>query len=826
MRFARALRRPRSILRPDSPWTTLGLVVPALVLASATAGCRRGTGVTAQDLLARAPEQLQEHEGRVEVDERIGYGPRAVGAWMREPVQAGGRWLLDARDRRAGVRLQAGAPRDQRIVLELAAPPMREPREKPLPARVYLNGVQIGELELGEELQTFTLAALAPAWVAGENLLEVEVPRLTAAGAMPLGFRMGSVAYGQPRRVVREPGRLELPTDTAVAWCLEPLAVGELALAASARGIGTLLVELAELDPATGARSVAPLEARELLFDADAPRAELRLEVGPAVGPLELRLRFAGEDEAIATVEELAWTATRSEPPPSVLWIALDTLAADHLDLYGYPRTTAPQLAEFARDAVVFERCWTNAPWTLPSFFCSLSGLYASAHDLDVDDEGRRSISMWERRQLAPNRWTLAEALRAGGWQTGAFVDHVWLVESYGIDQGFEHFDTDAAWIHNKDREQGFSATSAAFLAWHDALPDGAPFFALVHGFDIHGPYASVPAFRERVRGVDTSVSLPETVASGGVTDAYDVAPRYVTEFHLPLGSAPERIDPRPLVDAYDGGIAEVDEKLGAFFDELDARGVLDTTWVVVFSDHGESMVQHHRLFGHGSLGEPIAHVPLVVRPPGGVRGGRRVSDRVQLVDLAPTFLELTGLSPEGRGLHGRSLAPLLDGSSLEPVPALCEGGGLDQQAIVLGDWKLVRENPHEGLPSMRLTYPWLDPDWRAEHAPELLTRGLTEDLLTSIAERFGGMKPLDDALLAQLSTRYVRLYDLASDPLELTDLAGERPAKVAELEALLDAELARAAEARARATVVTEPAPMDDTQIEALRAVGYLESD
>ena len=116
--------------------------------------------------------------------------------------------------------------------------------------------------------------------------------------------------------------------------------------------------------------------------------------------------------------------------------------------------------------------------------------------------------------------------------------------------------------------------------------------------------------------------------------------------------------------DAYDDCIADLDEQLGKLVDELDRRGVLEQTWLIIASDHGESFGEHAGVFCHGtSLYETELHVPLLIIPPGGSATKQVVKEAVSLRDLAATIVELTG-SAAGSPFPGDSLARFWNGKS------------------------------------------------------------------------------------------------------------------------------------------------------------------
>ena len=142
------------------------------------------------------------------------------------------------------------------------------------------------------------------------------------------------------------------------------------------------------------------------------------------------------------------------------------------------------------------------------------------------------------------------------------------------------------------------SAGSRTALSW-----DGRPFFAFLNYYDAHDPYELRPGRLHRF-GVEPS-------------DNYQ---RILTQHwgELQKKTLPPK-DVAVAAAAYDDCIADLDEQLGILVDELDRRGVLERTWLIIASDHGESFGEHTAVFCHGaSLYETELHVPLLIIPPGG----------------------------------------------------------------------------------------------------------------------------------------------------------------------------------------------------------------
>jgi len=118
-------------------------------------------------------------------------------------------------------------------------------------------------------------------------------------------------------------------------------------------------------------------------------------------------------------------------PSPNVLLIAVDTLRPDHLGCYGYARNTSPHIDDLARSGVLAEHALSQATWTTASFGTVMTSLYPTQHGADEMSKGIRSS--------VP---TLAALLRDGGYATGAIVNAPLLKPTFGLDRGFDTYDS------------------------------------------------------------------------------------------------------------------------------------------------------------------------------------------------------------------------------------------------------------------------------------------------------------------------------------------------------------------------------------------------
>ena len=167
------------------------------------------------------------------------------------------------------------------------------------------------------------------------------------------------------------------------------------------------------------------------------------------------------------------------------------------------------------------------------------------------------------------------------------------------------------------------------------------PFFAFMNYYDAHYPYQLPPGRLHRF-GVEPTDSYQRLlIQQWGPLDKTTVSPTGVAF----------------VTDAYDDCIADLDERLGKLVDELGRRGVLERTWLIIASDHGEAFGEHTGYFGHGmSLYDTELHVPLLIIPPEKSAAKLAINEAVSLRDLATTIVDMVG-AEAGSPFPGASLA-------------------------------------------------------------------------------------------------------------------------------------------------------------------------
>jgi len=321
-----------------------------------------------------------------------------------------------------------------------------------------------------------------------------------------------------------------------------------------------------------------------------------------------------------------------------VLLITIEAIRADHVGVYGYPRARTPTIDAIAKTGVVFERAYAAAPITLPSNATLLTGRYPPGHG--ARDNGIR---------VSANVRTLATELHARGFRTAAFVAAFPLDHQFGLDRGFDVYSDQLGRSPHGRRadERPASDVAAEATAWISANA-AQPFFAWIHFFEPHAPYAGDPS--------------------------------------------------RPVLERYDDEIAIVDRAISRVWKSVEAS---HDTLVVIAGDHGEAFGEHgeyaHSIFVY----DTTLRVPLVIAGPVSA-AGRRVTDAVTLADLAPTIMRLTGgTMPEADGID---LTPALNGTPLaarelyaESFAPLIEFGWAPLRSVRSGKWKFIAA-PHPEL--------------------------------------------------------------------------------------------------------------------------------
>ena len=323
--------------------------------------------------------------------------------------------------------------------------------------------------------------------------------------------------------------------------------------------------------------------------------------------------------------------AAPQAPSQRIILVTIDTLRADHLGSYGYPRGVSPFLDNLAQQSVVFEQAFSSCSHTAPSHASLFTALQPAQHRLLVNGE-----------QLDPQLMTIAELLSQQGYRTAAFTPVKFL---NGLAAGFDQFSSSEAY-------EPAEAVLARAFEWLEGAPAELRSFVWIHLYDVHEWLHPRNLNRQELRWVRENAEL-----QGGNLQ------RWLGENHgLPADLVEGGARIVRSINRYDGQLYSVDQALERFYARLGEHELLDGSIWFITSDHGEGLGNHHRM-GHGEyIYDEQIRVPLLVHSPTGGLAVGRVPGIVRLVDVAPTIAALVGSDLETQAIPvvGRSILPLL----------------------------------------------------------------------------------------------------------------------------------------------------------------------
>ncbi|MFC2172999.1 sulfatase, partial [Acidobacteriota bacterium] len=301
-----------------------------------------------------------------------------------------------------------------------------------------------------------------------------------------------------------------------------------------------------------------------------------------------------------------------SKAGPNLLVITFDTTRADRLGCYGYDHVRTPAIDRLASEGVLFTQAYAQSPQTLPSHCSLFTGLYTITHNV-----------LSNGQELSEEAVTLAEILEARGYQTGAIVATAPLYKDFNLDQGFDTYNDD---FKQRPPDRVFKAflkfitvkkvnmratrpaNRVAVLAkkWlKKAGKKDKPFFLWIHFIDPHWPYRYRPNFDK-----------PKSFSEEGELNRYGQKElNYINEIEF------------------------ADYHLGNVLEKMDKLGLTENTLTIFTADHGESLGEHDYRGHRQEVYNNIIHVPLILRFPGRIPGGKRLDAPAMLIDVVPTIL-------------------------------------------------------------------------------------------------------------------------------------------------------------------------------------------
>ncbi len=365
--------------------------------------------------------------------------------------------------------------------------------------------------------------------------------------------------------------------------------------------------------------------------------------------------------------------------PPNVVFVALDTLRADHMGCYGYDLNTTPNIDKLAKDAIIFGDCIAPGIPTHPGYTSMFTGTHPLSHEV-VCHSGSHILA----REIP----LLSEILYKEKYVTIA-VDNLTGTGAPWFSRGYEYyvFTGGITVISGGYKVSGEIATQKAvnFLKlWKEGRLGSGPLFMFVHYWDPHAPYTPPPPFRGALHKAETQPTLlrplmEKTAWGKGLLKSW-------------VGRIIERDgDGKAHVDSlYDEEILYTDHQVSQFLQCMKEEGIYDDSVIVITADHGELLGEHAIYYDHHGLYEGDIHVPLIIKVPD-MPLGSEVKGLVTHEDITPTVLELLGVKTGAR-FDGESLASHAEEGRVARDSVVCvENTRMTKRAIRTEQWKLIQ---------------------------------------------------------------------------------------------------------------------------------------
>jgi arylsulfatase len=379
---------------------------------------------------------------------------------------------------------------------------------------------------------------------------------------------------------------------------------------------------------------------------------------------------------------------------PNILWICTDQQRFDTLGCYGNDWVRTPRIDALAAGGVLFERAFCQNPLCTPSRASFLTGRYPRTTRARQNGQSIPDDEVLVTKLLADSGYDcgLAGKLHLSACAPAACPDR-----ERRIDDGYDVF----RWSHHPDadwptadynlwlRDRGAEYSRRPFpgsphvqtsvpaelhqTTWcveeaikfvEERAGAGSPWLFSLNCFDPHHPFDPpeeyLRPYLDRIDAIPLPRYVPGELEEKPKFQKVDHQGAYGGQFGFYPYSQMSDLDHRLIRAAYWAMCDLIDDQVGRLLDALDRTGQREDTLVVFMSDHGEMLGDHGFYLKGPYFYEPAIRVPLIASWPGKIAPGRARA-LVELVDLAPTLVELAGLPPYA-GMQGRSLLPLLTG--------------------------------------------------------------------------------------------------------------------------------------------------------------------
>lgn len=460
----------------------------------------------------------------------------------------------------------------------------------------------------------------------------------------------------------------------------------------------------------------------------------------------------------------------------NVIILVFDALSAYNVSLYGYERETMPNLARLAKRATVFHNHYAGGNYTTPGTASLLTGALPWSHraigfnDPAIPEFTDKSIfhTFDDYHRVAYSHNTLVNTLFkqfVGDISEYVPQDRLFLFNDSFI-RSFLGNDEDTAtvgWARAMKRTEGFSYSlflSQLYEKLRDnTVADAASLYPL--GL----PNINNDNYFTLEQGVDWLAERLNELPRPFMGYFHFLPPHFPYKPHKDFIGAFSNDSFQPVLkpedlftegrsdeflmkwrNVYDEFVLHVDSEFGRLFDEMEKSGILDDTWLVLTSDHGEMFERGIWAHSTPTFYQPVIRVPMLIFEPGS-QTGRDVFEKTSAVDIMPTLLHLTGHTiPDW--VEGKILPPYAD-EVLQP------------------ERPIYAVNARRNKPTAPLT--------------EVTVMQVQGDYKLVYYLGYNEYGAGDETIL---------LFDIKNDPEELTDLSQSKPETAAEMLNIVKASL------------------------------------
>jgi len=298
---------------------------------------------------------------------------------------------------------------------------------------------------------------------------------------------------------------------------------------------------------------------------------------------------------------------------PNIVFISIDTLRADHLGCYGYPRNTSPFIDTFAREGIQFSQAYTTMATTLPAHISMMTSTHTMTHGIKGNMDAFHTPL-----ETSEDLLTFPQMLSRIGYRTAGFVSAAPLRSHSGFNSGFQVYEEPVPGRFNAEE------VTTRTIKWlsndKEFNENGSPVFMFVHYFDTHTPYKAPEKYKKMFR--------PDS------------------KLHKFLKKKKVNLKQRHTIKKiakYDAEIRFVDDQIKRLFEFLKDKELYEDSLIVLTADHGEGLGQHN-YYEHGKIYNEQIHIPLIIKLPADMKEQKKISKLASIMDILPTVMTVLDL--------------------------------------------------------------------------------------------------------------------------------------------------------------------------------------